>query len=73
MVRTPEELARSNATRLLGVFADGHVPYEIDRRFQGLGVPSLKEMVQAALPRLAAHRGASSFRWKRGGLTTPTI
>ncbi len=56
MVRTPEELARTNASKLLGIFSDSHVPYEIDRRFQGLKVPSLKEMVQAALPRLAAAR-----------------
>nr|AAZ93635.1 alkaline phosphatase [Thermus sp. T351] len=54
VVRTPEELARSNASKLLGVFSSSHVPYEIDRRFQGVGVPSLKAMVQAALPRLAA-------------------
>lgn len=66
VVRTPEELVRSNATRLLGVFADGHVPYEIDRRFQGLGVPSLKEMVQAALPRLAAHRGGFVLQVEAG-------
>ena len=56
VVRTPEELARSNASKLLGIFSPSHVPYEIDRRFQGARVPSLKEMVQAALPRLAAHR-----------------
>jgi len=56
VVRTPEELARTNASKLLGIFSDSHVPYEIDRRFQGLKVPSLKEMVQAALPRLAAAR-----------------
>lgn len=66
VVRTPEELARSNATRLLGVFSDGHGPYEIDRRFQGLGVPSLKEMVQAALPRLAAHRGGFVLQVEAG-------
>ncbi|MGC8905298.1 alkaline phosphatase [Thermus sp.] len=56
VVRTPEELSRSNASKLLGVFSSSHVPYEIDRRFQGVKVPSLKEMVQAALPRLAASR-----------------
>ncbi|TBH17276.1 alkaline phosphatase [Thermus thermamylovorans] len=66
VVRTPEELARSNASKLLGVFSEGHVPYEIDRRFQGVRVPSLKEMVQAALPRLAAHRNGFVLQVEAG-------
>ncbi|GAA5337573.1 alkaline phosphatase [Thermus antranikianii] len=56
VVRTLEDLARSNASKLLGVFSDSHVAYEVDRRFQGVKVPSLKEMVLAALPRLASYR-----------------
>ncbi|MFN3367981.1 MAG: alkaline phosphatase [Thermus sp.] len=66
VVRTPEELARSNASRLLGVFSDSHVPYELDRRFQGVKVPSLKEMVQAALPRLAAYRNGFVLQVEAG-------
>lgn len=56
VLRSAEELARSNASRIIGIFSESHLPYEIDRRFQGVGVPSLKEMAQAALPRLAAYR-----------------
>ncbi|GAA6755770.1 alkaline phosphatase [Thermus thalpophilus] len=66
VVRTPEDLARSNASRLLGVFYDGHVPYEVDRRFQGVKVPSLKEMVQAALPRLASYRNGFVLQVEAG-------
>ncbi|RDI95615.1 alkaline phosphatase [Meiothermus sp. QL-1] len=55
VVRTLAELQASNASKLLGVFSSSHVPYEIDRRFQGVAVPSLAEMTRAALPRLAAH------------------
>lgn len=56
VVRTPEELQSTNADRLLGIFSRGHVPYEVDRRFQGVKVPSLKEMAEAALRRLSAYR-----------------
>lgn len=66
VVRTPEELARSNASKLLGIFSDGHVPYEVDRRFQGVKVPSLKEMVQAALARLAAYRNGFVLQVEAG-------
>jgi len=66
VVRTPEELARSNASKLLGVFSDSHVPYEVDRRFQGVRVPSLKEMVQAALPRLASYRNGFVLQVEAG-------
>ncbi|GIW24723.1 alkaline phosphatase [Meiothermus sp.] len=55
VVKTPAELQASNASKLLGVFSSSHVPYEADRRFQGVIVPSLAEMTRAALPRLAAH------------------
>jgi alkaline phosphatase len=66
VARTPEELRASNASRLLGVFSDSHVPYEVDRRFQGVKVPSLKEMVQAALPRLASYRNGFVLQVEAG-------
>lgn len=56
VVRTPEELQTANESRLLGVFASSHLPYEIDHRFQGVKAPSLREMAEAALKRLAAYR-----------------
>ncbi|MEZ0348521.1 MAG: alkaline phosphatase [Thermus sp.] len=56
VVRSLEDLLRTNASKLLGVFSESHLPYEVDRRFQGVKAPSLKEMVQAALPRLASYR-----------------
>jgi alkaline phosphatase len=55
VVKNPRELEASNASKLLGVFSSSHVPYEADRRFQGVDVPSLAQMTRAALPRLAAH------------------
>ncbi|WP_298628447.1 alkaline phosphatase [uncultured Thermus sp.] len=66
VVRTPEELLRTNASKLLGVFSDSHVPYEVDRRFQGVKVPSLKEMVQAALPRLASYKSGFVLQVEAG-------
>ncbi|GIX07613.1 MAG: alkaline phosphatase [Candidatus Poribacteria bacterium] len=49
MLRTAEELERANGSRLLGTFAPSHLPYEVDRRFQGEPGPSLREMVQKGL------------------------
>lgn len=53
VARTKEELERSNALKLLGVFSNSHVPYEIDRRFQNVDAPSLAQMVRKGLPVLA--------------------
>lgn len=54
VVRSREDLLRSSGDRILGLFAGGtsHVPYEIDRRFQGVEAPSLAEMAGSALARL---------------------
>ena len=51
VVRTAEELERSNGSRILGAFTPGteHMPYEIDRRFQGHPAPSLPAMTRKAL------------------------
>ncbi len=56
VVRTREELLKSNASKLLGVFSRSHIPYEVDRRFQGVDVPSLAEMTRKALQILSARR-----------------
>ncbi|AFV77328.1 Alkaline phosphatase (plasmid) [Thermus oshimai JL-2] len=56
VVRTLEELQAERSNRLLGIFSSSHVPYEVDRRFQGVKVPSLKEMTEAALKRLPTYR-----------------
>jgi alkaline phosphatase len=51
VLHTPEDLARTNGSRLLGTFTPGmeHMPYEVDRRFQGRPVPSLAQMTTRAL------------------------
>ncbi|MGQ9753632.1 MAG: alkaline phosphatase [Thermaceae bacterium] len=66
VVRTPEELRAENASRVLGVFASGHVPYEVDRRFQEVKVPSLREMAEAALKRLPAYRNGFVLQVEAG-------
>ena len=53
VVKTKAELMNANASKLLGVFSSSHVPYEIDRRFQNVDVPSLLEMTKKALPILS--------------------
>ncbi len=53
VVKTTAELRNSNASKLLGVFSSSHVPYEVDRRFQNVDVPSLLEMTKKALPILS--------------------
>lgn len=50
---TAEDMARANASRLLGTFAPSHMPFEVDRRFQGAAGPSLAEMVEKGLNILA--------------------
>lgn len=57
VVKTPAELDASNASKLLGVFSSSHVGLEIDRRKQGVNVPSLNQMVRKALPILASKSG----------------
>jgi alkaline phosphatase len=56
LARTPAEMEAANASKLLGVFSSSHVPYEIDRRFQSLNVPSLAAMTRKALPILSGKR-----------------
>lgn len=54
-VTTREELLAAKSSRLLGTFASGHLPFEIDRLNQpalAKRVPSLSEMALAALHRL---------------------
>ncbi len=55
VLHTADALERSNANRLLGTFTEGmrHLPYEVDRRFQGHPAPSLAAMTRKALEVLA--------------------
>ncbi len=52
--------AHAGASKLLGLFANSHLPYEVDRRNLGLDrVPSLKELTEAAISVL--ERGGKGF------------
>jgi alkaline phosphatase len=55
VVRSAGELARATGPRLLGAFTDDHLPYEIDRRFQGDPGPSLADITRAGLAVLDRH------------------
>lgn len=51
ILRTADDLARSTGSRLLGTFTPGmdHMPFEVDRRFQGHPAPSLADLTRKAL------------------------
>lgn len=55
VLKTAEELERSNASRVLGTFTPGmeHMPFEADRRFQGHPAPSLSTMARKAVQLLS--------------------
>lgn len=55
VVRQRDELRKAKAPKLLGLFADGHLPYTVDRDHRedlAAAVPTLAEMSRAALDRL---------------------
>lgn len=66
VARTTAQLQSSNASKLLGVFSSSHVPYEVDRRFQGVDVPSLGQMVRKALPILSGSRNGFVLQIEAG-------
>jgi alkaline phosphatase len=74
IMHSAAELSNIRGDRLLGVFTEGHLPFEIDRRFQGAAGPSLAAITRAG-PRGAgpAARTGSWPRSKRVASTTPTI
>jgi len=49
ILRSAADLRATNGSRLLGAFTDDHLPYEVDRRFQGVEAPSLADMVRRGL------------------------
>lgn len=49
-----DSLGTSVELPMLGLFAEGDVPYEIDRRYQDKTYPSLKEMAKTSLDALSA-------------------
>ncbi len=55
VVTDRDALLSGNGSRLLGLFTPGdeHLPFEVDRRFQGYPAPSLAEMTRVALERLS--------------------
>ena len=55
IVRSEAELQQANSSKLLGVFHRSHLPYEIDRRFQGVAAPTLAQMVTKGLEVLSGY------------------
>lgn len=43
------KLAGSHSNKLLATFCEGHISYEIDRKFRGSDSPTLKEMAQKGI------------------------
>lgn len=68
VVHTAGELEVSTGARILGTFTPGlqHLPYEVDRRYQGHPAPSLATLVQAALLRLADAEGGFLLQVEAG-------
>jgi alkaline phosphatase len=66
VVRTKEALAASRASRLLGIFSQGHLPYEIDRVFQGVATPSLADMTRQALRVLSGYGNGFALQIEAG-------
>jgi alkaline phosphatase len=68
VLRSREDLLRSNADRLLGLFAPGtsHLPYEIDRRFQDAPSPSLAEITRKGIETLAGARNGFVLQVEAG-------
>jgi len=58
VVKTVDEMGAFKGSRVLGTFSNSHMPYEIDRRYQGVEGPSLADMTRKGLDLLsAASRG----------------
>jgi alkaline phosphatase len=55
VLRSADDLRRTNASRLLGTFTEDHLPYEIDRRFQNVASPTLAEMTRRGLEVLSGY------------------
>jgi alkaline phosphatase len=66
ILRTPDDLARSSGSRLLGTFSADHLPYEIDRRFQHVPAPALADMVKRGLEVLSAAPGGFVLQIEAG-------
>lgn len=68
VVTTAEELERSTASKVLGTFTPAlqHLPYEVDRRFQGHPAPSLAVLTREALRRLDGAAGGFVLQVEAG-------
>ncbi len=49
VIKTRDELLKNQSDKLLATFGEGHVAYEIDRRYRDEDAPSLKEMAENGL------------------------
>lgn len=49
VLRSADDLTRSNASRVLGAFTPGHLPYEIDRIHQSADAPTLADLTRRGL------------------------
>jgi alkaline phosphatase len=57
IARTEDDLDRLAGSKLLGTFTPSHLPYEIDRVFQGAAGPSLARITREGLRTLSGSRG----------------
>lgn len=61
-----KHLHTANGSRLLGTFADSHIPFDIDRRFQSADAPTLKEMTQKGLEVLRGYENGFILQIEAG-------
>lgn len=68
VLRTSDDLARSNGSRLLGAFTPGleHLSYEVDRRYQEAPGPSLAQIAARALAVLDGSDGGFLLQVEAG-------
>ncbi len=66
VLREVADLERVRGDRLLGAFTEGHLPYEIDRRFQSLPGPSLAQITRAGLAVLDRQPGGFVLQIEAG-------
>lgn len=58
LIRDRDSLLKTKSDRILGLFSDGHIPFEVDRRNSeslAAKIPSLAEMSGIALKNLLSH------------------
>lgn len=66
VLRTPDDLAAATGDRLLGVFYQSHIAYEIDRVHQGATSPPLAHLVRKGLDVLDGREGGFVLQVEAG-------